>query len=168
MVPARLRIGLSKRATWSLLTLTWSAPSGTAADISRTWLVGNQPTPRQLDLYQRALAEISYNADLLEPGRSFREISEKSFRQDEEFVAHRYTCLSHGVGMTDEYPKIAYPVGLAKLTATTARLRADTVLTVESFVGVGSGRSGRETRRHVSRHSQRPRADSPTSPLRMC
>ncbi|MEM7287127.1 MAG: Xaa-Pro peptidase family protein [Actinomycetota bacterium] len=116
-------------------------PFGYSADISRTWLLGDDPTEDQRDVYRRAHDEITHNAQLLEPGRSFREIADKSFRQPDEFVAHRYTCLAHGLGMTDEYPKIAYPHDWADW-GYDGELVADTVLTVESFVGSERGGPG--------------------------
>lgn len=116
-------------------------PFGYSADISRTWLVGDAPTARQRDLYRRAHDEITHNATLFEPGRTFREISEKSFRHDDEFVANRYTCLAHGLGMTDEYPKIPYPQDWDE-AGLDGELEAGTVLTVESFVGSDRGGPG--------------------------
>ena len=116
-------------------------PFGYCADISRTWLVGEMPTAQQRDLYQRAHAEITHNAMLLEVGRSFREISEKAFRQPEEFIAHRYTCLAHGVGMTDEYPKIAYQQDWEH-DGYDGEVFENTVMSVESFVGSDRGGPG--------------------------
>ncbi len=117
-------------------------PFGYTADISRTWLVGpRDPAPDQRDRYQRAHAEITANAELLEPGRTFRELSEKSFRQPPEFLAHRYTCLAHGVGLTDEYPRIPYPCDWAD-SGYDGELQVGNVLTVESFVGSDRGGPG--------------------------
>ncbi|MEM7275235.1 MAG: Xaa-Pro peptidase family protein [Actinomycetota bacterium] len=116
-------------------------PFGYSADISRTWLLGERPTATQRDRYRRAHAEITHNAALLEPGRTFRELSDKSFRQPTEFVANRYTCLAHGLGLTDEYPKIPYPIDWAT-DGYDGELVANTVLTVESFVGSEHGGPG--------------------------
>ena len=116
-------------------------PFGYCADISRTWLVGEAPTDQQRDLYRRAQAEIAHNAELLEPGRTFREIFPKGFQHDEEFIAHRYTCLTHGVGMTDEYPKIAYRQDWEN-AGYDGEIAPNTVLSVESFVGSDRGGPG--------------------------
>lgn len=116
-------------------------PNGYSADISRTWLLGDAPTAQQAALYQRAHAEIIHNAALLRSGHTFREISDKAFRHDDEFVAHRYTCLAHGLGLTDEYPKIAYPQDWDEW-GYDGELLANTVLTVESFVGSDRGGPG--------------------------
>ncbi len=116
-------------------------PFGYFADISRTWLVGDRPSPAQRDRYCRAYEEIHNNATLLGPGLSFRELSDKAFRQPEEFVAHRYACLAHGVGMTDEYPRIAYRQDWDTL-GYDGVLVPGMVLTVESFVGSERGGPG--------------------------
>lgn len=116
-------------------------PFGYCADISRTWLVGEVPTERQRDLYRRAHTEITHNAMLLEPGRTFREISESAFQHDEEFIAHRYTCLAHGVGMSDEYPKIVYQQDWEN-DGYDGEIMPNTVMSVESFVGSDRGGPG--------------------------
>lgn len=117
-------------------------PFGSTADISRTWVAGGcGPTPEQRDRYRRAHDEITHNAALLEPGRSFRELSEKSFRQADEFVAHRYTCIAHGVGMSDEYPRIVSPFDW-EAEGYDGEIVAGAVLTVESFVGSEHGGPG--------------------------
>jgi hypothetical protein len=45
----------------------------------------------------------------MRPGMSFREITDKAYRQPERFIANRYPVLAHGVGMSDEWPTILYP-----------------------------------------------------------
>ena len=84
-------------------------PFGYCADISRTFLCGDvAPTPAQIDLYRHAHDEVHTNVGLLEPGLGFRELAMKAYARREEFRAHRYPCLAHGVGMSDEYPQIRY------------------------------------------------------------
>ncbi|MCQ3815087.1 MAG: Xaa-Pro peptidase family protein [Acidimicrobiia bacterium] len=116
-------------------------PFGYCADISRTWLVGQQATAQQRQLYQLAHTEITHNATLLKPGRSFQEISERAYHQDRQYVEHRYTCLAHGVGMTDEYPKIAYQKDWQD-EGYDGEIEANTVMSVESFVGSDRGGPG--------------------------
>ena len=95
-------------------------PYGYCADISRTWLCGEQPpTARQADLFRLAGAQLAYNCDLIRPGLGFRELSEKAFRLPERYRAQRYSVIAHGVGLCDEYPAIYYPED-AKRPATTA------------------------------------------------
>ena len=84
-------------------------PYSYMADISRTWLCGDiKPTKNQEMLYQYAIDEVYHNMELVKPGVSFREFSHKALRPPERFHALRYPCVAHGVGMCDEYPKIAY------------------------------------------------------------
>ncbi len=117
-------------------------PFGYGADISRTWLVGDgPPTDEQRDRYRRAHAEITHTAKLLAPGRTFSELSDKAFRQPDEFVAHRYACVAHGVGMTDEYPRIAYRQDWDAL-GYDGGLVPGAVISVESFVGSERGGPG--------------------------
>ena len=116
-------------------------PFGYGADISRTWLVGDTPTAEHRDRYQRAHAEITRNAELLAAGRTFKELSDKAFRQADEFVAHRYACIAHGVGMTDEYPRIPYCQDWDQL-GYDGDLVPGAVISVESFVGSEHGGPG--------------------------
>ncbi len=117
-------------------------PFGYCADISRTWLVGpGRPTRAQRDRYQRAHAEIVHFAALLEPGVSFRELSERALRQPDEFVAHRYACLAHGVGMSDEWPRIHHRCDW-EAHGYDGEVATDMVLSVESYVGSDRGGPG--------------------------
>lgn len=116
-------------------------PFGYCADISRTWVCDAPPTPTQRDLYNRALEEISHNTALLRVGASFRELSEATYRHPEAFIVNRYACAFHGVGMTDEYPKIPYPQDW-EWTGYDGELEEGTVLSVESYVGNEDGIEG--------------------------
>ncbi|MEM9564795.1 MAG: Xaa-Pro peptidase family protein [Actinomycetota bacterium] len=120
-------------------------PMGYSADISRTWLAGAadgaRPTPEQCDRYRRAYDEITHNAALLAPGRTFAELTGSAFRQREEFVANRYTCLAHGVGLTDEYPRIVHRQDWDR-EGYDGQLQVGNVVTVESFVGSDRGGPG--------------------------
>ncbi|NNE96711.1 MAG: aminopeptidase P family protein [Acidimicrobiales bacterium] len=116
-------------------------PNGYCADISRTWVCGDSPTPSQFELYRRARAEIEHNIELLKVGASFRDLSDRSFRQPDEFIANRYACVLHGVGMSDEFPKIPYPQDW-HWTGYDGELEAGTVLSVESYVGAEGGAEG--------------------------
>ena len=110
-------------------------PNAYFADISRTWLCGDgKPTARQKELYQRAYDEVYSNMELIRPGATFRDISLNAFRHPEAFLDQRYPCLAHGVGMCDEYPKIAYPYDWDAI-GYDGVVEAGMVLCVESYVG---------------------------------
>ena len=144
-------------------------PFGYGADISRTWLVGDRPpTGDQRDRYQRAHAEITHTARILAPGRTFKDVSDKAFRQPDEFIAHRYACVAHGVGMTDEYPRIAYRQDWPEL-GYDGELVPGAVISVESFVGSEHGGPGVKLEGHVPHHRHRgPNACRPTPSRRSC
>lgn len=116
-------------------------PFGYCADISRTWVCGAEPTGPQRSLHARALDEIEHNTALLRPGASFAELSQQAFRQPDQFIANRYACIFHGVGMSDEYPKIPYPQDW-HWTGYDGELEVGTVLSVESYVGADDGTEG--------------------------
>lgn len=117
-------------------------PFGYCADISRTWIAGDGvPDALQRDRHRRASEEIEHNASLLTPGLGFRELSDKAFQHPEEFVAHRYACVAHGVGMSDEYPKIYHRQDWDR-HGYDGVIEADTVICIESFVGSDSGGPG--------------------------
>lgn len=116
-------------------------PFGYCADISRTWICGTDPTPAQHDIHKRAVDEITHNTELLHVGASFRELSNNVLRHPDEFIANRYACAFHGVGMSDEYPKIPYPQDW-HWTGYDGEVEEGTVLSVESYVGATGGHEG--------------------------
>lgn len=82
-------------------------PKGYFSDISRTFHCGpKKPTSRQKQIYRLAHAEVQHNLSLVRDGISFSEFQEKAFTIPEECQENAYTCIVHGVGMSDEYPKI--------------------------------------------------------------
>ena len=117
-------------------------PFGYCADVSRTFLCGDvAPTAEQQWLYDMALAEIEHNTNLLHVGASFRELSHSVLRQPDDVVAIRYACAFHGVGMSDEYPKIPYPDDW-EWTGYDGEITEGLVLSVESYVGPVGGSQG--------------------------
>ncbi|GAB5467197.1 MAG: Xaa-Pro peptidase family protein [Rhodospirillales bacterium] len=117
-------------------------PFGYCADISRTWLCGDgEPTAAQRALYRHAYDEVQHNIALIRPGLTFGEISRRAFKRRPDCIAHRYTCVVHGVGMSDEYPKIPYPEDWAEY-GYDGLVEAGMVLCVESFTGSDQGGEG--------------------------
>ncbi len=116
-------------------------PHGYCADISRTWVCGASPTPEQRDLHRRATAEIEHNTSLLHVGASFAELARQVFVHPPEIAANRYACAFHGVGLTDEYPKIPYPQDWSA-TGYEGEIEDGLVVSVESYVGRDGGREG--------------------------
>jgi len=117
-------------------------PYGYCADVSRTWFCGTgTPSAVQRDVYKRAYDEVHANMAMIKAGMTFRDVSDRGFRQPDEFVANRYACLAHGVGMTDEYPKIYYREDWDR-HGYDGVIEPGTVLCVESFVGSEHGGPG--------------------------
>ena len=84
-------------------------PDGYCADISRTFQCGpSKPTINQKELYQAACDNLNFNMNLLYPGLSFQEFSQKSWPVPSYFWARRYNSVAHGVGMGNEWPKIPF------------------------------------------------------------
>jgi Xaa-Pro aminopeptidase len=117
-------------------------PYGYCADISRTWLCGDQrPSNAQVDLYRRAREQIAYNLELVRPGLGLREFSEKAFRLPERYRANRYSAIAHGVGVCDEYPAVYYPEDVAA-SGYDGVLEAGMTICLESYIGEQGGVEG--------------------------
>jgi Xaa-Pro aminopeptidase len=117
-------------------------PEGYSADISRTFLCGTtKPTPEQRRLYSIALENLRHNCSLIKPGVSFREIAERAWRLPDEFVAHRYGVLGHGIGMGDEWPEIHHLGEWGEFTEDGV-LMEGMAICMESFVGSDLGGEG--------------------------
>lgn len=117
-------------------------PLGYAADFSRTLHCGpGRPSPEQRELYKRAYDEVHHNLELMQPGATFHEITERSFRQPEAFLAQRYPVLAHGIGMSDEWPCIFYRQD-AGAFAHDGALEPGMAICVESYVGAVGGHEG--------------------------
>jgi Xaa-Pro aminopeptidase len=117
-------------------------PYGMCCDISRTWLCGDvEPSADQKNLYQVAYEHIMSNRELLKPGVSYRELTEKSLRLPEEFRQQRYGVMMHGVGLCDEYPAIYYPEDLEN-DGYDGIVEAGMVFCVEAYIGAVGGING--------------------------
>jgi Xaa-Pro dipeptidase len=117
-------------------------PFGYCADISRTYLCGDKPpSAEQVKLYRMAQEEIAHNTALLKVGASFAELSHGSLRQPDDVVVNRYPCVFHGVGMSDEYPKIPYPDDWADY-GYDGEIEDGSTICVESYVGPLEGTQG--------------------------
>ena len=116
-------------------------PFGYCCDISRTWLCGPAtPSGRQKELYQLAVEEIEHNLKLVRAGITFNDLRARSFVPPDEFNDNAYPCIIHGVGMSDEYPRIdPASAGPAKYDGV---LEAGMVISAESFMGTGDEPNG--------------------------
>ncbi len=117
-------------------------PNGYCADISRTWLCPPaKPTAHQKATYQHAYDEVHYNIALLKPGMSFYDLSHQAFKRHAEYIDRRYPCVMHGVGMSDEYPKIYYEEDWER-AGYDGEIKENMVMSIESFTGSINGGEG--------------------------
>ncbi len=112
---------------------------GICVDISRSWWVGDAAPPADM-VYamQHAHEHIMTNMEMLKPGVTIPELSERSHRLDAQFQAQKYGCLMHGVGLCDEWPLVAYP-DQAVPGSYDYPLEPGMVLCVEAAVGAVGG-----------------------------
>ncbi len=114
---------------------------GMCVDISRTWLIGaDKPTAAQQDIYSRALEQVRYNTDIIRPGMTWRELSEKALTYPPD-VYRRYSSLFHGVGLCDEYPSVPFPEEWEE-SGFGGVVEVGMMLCVESYIGRQDGGEG--------------------------
>jgi Xaa-Pro aminopeptidase len=117
-------------------------PFGYCVDISRTFHCGpGRPTGEQRNLYRLAYEQVQYNIDLIRPGMEFREFAEKSWPVPDAYLANRYVCLAHGVGLVDEYPDIVHPLDWAT-SGYDGVFEENMAICVESYIGRTDGVEG--------------------------
>ena len=110
-------------------------PYGYCADLSRSWTCGYTPfTDVQNRLYDTALDQIEHNLALIEPGLSFSEFNQKSWRIPERHIPYRYSLAVHGVGMADEWPVIPLHVDWGP-GSMSGQFETGMVVCVESLIG---------------------------------
>jgi len=117
-------------------------PMGFYTDLSRSFLVGDgRPSDGQRRLYDLARRQLAHNIELLRPGISFIELSQKSFRLPERCLPNRYADIAHGCGLGVEYPLIWYAED-AEWGAYDVVLEAGMIVCVESYIGEVGGSEG--------------------------
>ncbi len=85
-------------------------PYGMCADLSRTcWIGDADPRPDMIEDMRLGVEHIERNMELLKPGVSFAELTERTHVLPEIYQKQKYSCLMHGVGLCDEWPHIDYP-----------------------------------------------------------
>ena len=82
---------------------------GICIDISRTWWIGDEK-PRDDMIYamRHGVEHIQTNMAMLKPGLPMRDLTFKGHQLDEQYIAGKYGCRFHGVGLCDEWPLIRY------------------------------------------------------------
>ncbi|WP_353839265.1 M24 family metallopeptidase [Mesorhizobium sp.] len=117
-------------------------PYGMCADFSRTWFCGDgRASDEQRRLHAIALEHITTNMELLRPGISFTELTQRGHKLPQEFVDQRYGVMMHGIGLCDEYPAIYYPEDFIP-GAFDYILEPGMTLCIEAYIGAVGGREG--------------------------
>ncbi|MBS37969.1 MAG: peptidase M24 [Thiotrichales bacterium] len=117
-------------------------PYGYDADISRSFVCGpDAPTARQREIYRLAYEHIQHNMALLEPGKSFRQLSEQAFRLPERYQAQAISMNWHGVSLYGGWPTIL-GYGFFDETSEDGEVVPGMTLCVESYVGEVGGPDG--------------------------
>lgn len=115
---------------------------GYYSDFSRTFHSGpDAPSAAQRTLYQVAHEQIHHNIDILKPGLSFREYSERAWEIPKRYVANRYYLSAHGCGMTGEYPYLYHRLDYAS-AGYDGILQPGMTICVEGYIGEQDGREG--------------------------
>ncbi len=131
-------------------------PYGYCADISRTFLCGpSKATDEQRRLYSLAHEQLQHNLRILRPGATLRELSQECWKTPDEFIEGRYVCISHGVGLADEYPDVVHPLDWES-SGYDGLIEAGMTLCVESYIGAKGGREGVKLEEQVVIRSDGP------------
>jgi Xaa-Pro dipeptidase len=117
-------------------------PFGYCADLSRTFFCGpGKASPEQRKLYGLAMEQIHHNIDQVKPGITLGEFSERAWRIPNAYAANRYSCVAHGVGLCDEWPKVAHVQDLAS-SGYDGTLAENMTICIESYIGEEGGTEG--------------------------
>jgi Xaa-Pro aminopeptidase len=115
---------------------------GYYSDFSRTFHSGpDKPSDEQRTLYKTAYEQVQYNIDILKPGLTFREYSERAWEIPAKYFANRYFVSAHGCGMTGEYPYLYHHADFFS-AGYDGVLVPGMIICVESYIGEESGDEG--------------------------
>jgi Xaa-Pro aminopeptidase len=115
---------------------------GYYSDFSRTFHAGPQrPTRHQRELYRTAYEQVQHNMELIRPGVSFREYSERAWDIPDRYFANRYYLSAHGVGLTGEYPYLYHRHDYAQ-AGYDGVIEPGMTICVESYIGEQNGAEG--------------------------
>ncbi|HEX5191735.1 MAG TPA: Xaa-Pro peptidase family protein [Solirubrobacteraceae bacterium] len=115
---------------------------GYYCDFSRTFHTGPAtPSPRQRELYRVAHEQVHHNMQILAPGVSFREYSERAWAIPDRYVANRYFVSAHGCGMTGEYPYLYHSMDYEQ-SGYDGVIEPGMTICVESYIGEEGGAEG--------------------------
>jgi len=115
---------------------------GYYADFSRTFHAGPaRPTRQQRELYRTAYEQVYHNMELVKPGVSFREYSDRAWNIPDKYYANRYYLSAHGVGLTGEFPYLYHHLDYAA-AGYDGIIEPGMTICVESYIGEENGNEG--------------------------
>jgi len=115
---------------------------GYYSDFSRTFHSGpGKPSEHQKDLYKVAYEQVQHNMDIIKPGMSFKDYSEKAWNIPSQYHSNRYYLSAHGVGMTGEYPYLYHHADYQD-AGYDGEILPGMTLCVESYIGEQNGHEG--------------------------
>jgi Xaa-Pro aminopeptidase len=107
--------------------------------VSRTFPVG-EAMPEQRDAYRASYDWLQEMEALLRPGISCRELASLAPPIPERFLAQRYECMVHGIGLEEENPSVCHPQDRQSNADTL--IEEDMALVVELYAGEVGSRHG--------------------------
>jgi Xaa-Pro aminopeptidase len=107
--------------------------------VSRTFSLG-EPTASQRSTFSAAHDWITGTVAMVRSGVTCGELASSAPRIAERYVAQRYECMIHGIGLEEENPSVCHPQD-AQSNGDTL-LEAGTVLVVECYMGEVGGDHG--------------------------
>jgi Xaa-Pro aminopeptidase len=107
--------------------------------VSRSFAVG-KPSVEQRATYAAAHEWVTGTKQVIRPGMTCADVAAAAPRIPARFVAQRYECMVHGIGLEEENPSVCYPQD-AQPNAETV-LEPGTILVVECYMGEKGGDHG--------------------------
>jgi Xaa-Pro aminopeptidase len=109
--------------------------------VSRTFPVGGAPpSPEQRDAYRTSYEWLLAMEALVRPGLKCGELAELAPPIPERYLAQRYECMVHGIGLEEENPSVCHPLDRQSNADTV--IEQDMALVVELYAGEPGGREG--------------------------
>jgi Xaa-Pro aminopeptidase len=112
-------------------------PEGYVIDFSRTFLCGDRATTAQKEAYRVARMNVMAMVEIVKPGVSYHEFATRVPGLPDAYLARRYPCMLHHVGLEDEGPIVPYPDtgGLGEREIPEGGFEEGMVVGLECFAG---------------------------------
>ena len=109
--------------------------------VSRTFPVGDAtPSSEQRDAFRASYDWLQEMEELVRPGLSCGDLASLAPPIPERFLAQRYECMAHGIGLEEENPSVCHPRDRQPNADTL--IEEDMALVVELYAGEIGSRHG--------------------------